>query len=539
MTETQTARFGLWQWSADGDSPDRAEFGTSFANIEARAAYDDGVTGTAPPVTGSLAPARYALVKNTAYAILYRRNDAAGWDAVGGNTDPGTRFFRPAAGSSTTAKAWEISHPDITNPTTWGTYDGSSVFSGRLAVYEQNPSGANPNGVLHVGSTAAADPVNLGRTYVRTRADGDRGLVIAAHGAAAGSLLTIRESGGSDPLTVSAAGRLRAQVPVGVGGVVPADGVPLGVSPTGTSDSTGLAVYGLTGGTPRPGLKVFRSLADTAAIAQFLPDEIDLGRDTWTGGLISLKAPNITATGALTVHGASDLDDVTLAALTADSAAVTGDLTAHTAEIAGAVTAYGALPVLEVDNLSELNSDLRTGQVVLRRSDYTWMEYRGSGGGWNTLSAAGGGITSATRHEARYIKSANQTIPSGNTVFTVVSYETASYITDDLTVAGPGNTEWVFQRDGVWTIDASFTFDTGPLTGIRWLVVGNADFTKRYCSQSTFPSSSGWTTLMVSRTMRFNFNDVICVGVIQTSGSGLATPVNVEQASLSLTWHRS
>lgn len=539
MTETQTSRFGLWQWSADSDSPNRIEFGTSFANIEARAAYDDGVTAVAPPVTGSLAPARYALVKNAAYATLYRRNDAAGWDAVGGNTDPGTRFFRPAAGSSTTGKAWEVSHPDITNPTAWATYDGSTVLSGRLAVYEQNPSGANPNGVLHVGSTAAADPVNLGRTYVRTRADADRGVVIAAHGAGAGSLLTIRESGGTDPLTVSAAGRLRAQVPVGMGGVVPADGVPLGVSPTGTSDSTGLAAYGLTGGTPRPGLKVFRSLADTVEIARFLPDEIDLGRDTWAGGLISLKAPNVAVTGALTVHGATDLDDVVMAALTADSGAIGGALTAHTVATTGPTTVYGGeLPILGVDDLDQINTDPRTGQVAFNRLDYTWMQYTGPGTGWVTIGPAGGGTTLATRHEARYIKSVNQNVPTGDLTFTPIKFESAGYATNDITVAG-GGIEFVFQRPGVWTVDVTITLDTGP-PGLRWMVAGNADFSKRYCGQSIFQgSSTGWSNLSASRTMRFGFNDVIVVGVIQTSGVSLATPFNVEQCSISLTWQRA
>lgn len=290
MAETRTPFFELATYSADTDETlTRADWVETVNEIELRAAYDDGSTDTTLPAD-HLKPGRYFRQSFADGYALHRRG-AAAWEWMGGTVQPVRSRLRGAASGDIMMSS------DVAGGAATATWKASGEFASSAALRTSNV------GVF--GADLAHDvsvPGTTGRAYVRTAAASDRGLVVQAHDDAAGALFTARTAGGSDPLTIDSLGRLRASAPVGLGLSSPAANIPLAIAPSGT-DVTALDLYAEVTG-DIPALRVFRDGSDAATpIATFRADNIALGRTTWTGGTITMKAPGIGMTGNLSVTG--------------------------------------------------------------------------------------------------------------------------------------------------------------------------------------------------------------------------------------------
>jgi hypothetical protein len=313
VTETRTTYFELPNWSVDTpDGPSREDFNGAFANIEARAAYDDGAQGSVLPST-LLKPGRYAKQTVSDGYALHRRNNGGGWDQVGG-TVWSTRVRYRGATSGDVVLSSDVA----------GSETATLKAGGELAT----PGIIRSSAVVAAGADLTADlsaPANTGRSYVRTRASGERGLVLSAHDNAAGPLLSAQESGGTFPTTIDSRGRFRSQVAAALGAASPVDTVPLLITP-GVADVTALDLAGKTTGAV-PALRAYADAGDGTPIASILPTTITLGKAAWGGGAVNLVAPAIALTGAVAVTG---------------NQTVTGSIGAASAAIAGAVTAEAA-----------------------------------------------------------------------------------------------------------------------------------------------------------------------------------------------------
>lgn len=315
MTETRTTYFELPNWSADTpDGPSRGDFNEGYTNIETRAAYDDGGQGSVLPST-LLKPGRYFKQTVSDGYALHRRTNAGGWDQVGGTVWSTRVRFRGATTSDV-----------VLSSDTAGTDGATLKAGGELATIGIVRSSA----VVAAGADLATDlsvPTATGRAYVRTRASGDRGLVISAHDNAAGSLLSLQEAGGTIPTSIDSRGRLRSQVPAAFGGATVTTNVPLSVAP-GASDVTALDLAGKTTGLV-PALRAYADVGDPATILSVLPTSITLGKAAWSSASIGLTAPAIGLTGAVAVTGAL----AATGALSAASAAITNTVTAEAAKV--------------------------------------------------------------------------------------------------------------------------------------------------------------------------------------------------------------
>lgn len=315
MAETRTTYFELPNWSLDTpDGPSRTDFNEAFGNIEARAAYDDGAQGSALPST-LLKPGRYAKQTVSDGYALHRRNNAGSWDQVGGTVWSTRVRYRGALAADIVLSS------DVA-----GSETATLKASGELAT----PGIIRSSAVVSAGADLNADlsvPADTGRAYVRTRAAGERGLVLSAHDNAAGALLSAQEVGGTYPTTIDSRGRLRSQVSAALGAATPTDNVPLSIAP-GASDVTALDLAGKTTGSV-PALRAYANAGDGTPIASVLPTSITLGKAAWTGASVNLVAPTIALTGAVGVTGAA----VVSGALSAASAAITGAVTAEAAKV--------------------------------------------------------------------------------------------------------------------------------------------------------------------------------------------------------------
>lgn len=336
MAITTTDRFALPQWGLGSDSPSRTAFNNALARIDSRAAYDDGAAGGTALPTSEVVNGRYAQTTDGNYRRLFRRV-ASGWQQVGGNTWAETQYHRAEGALGTGAAARILSHPSLAVASATENWDGSSLRGGRQAIADLN---AGQPGALHVGDPASAvDLTTRGRIFARTTADGQRGFVASAHAAGAGHLFAAMESGGTIPWYVDAQGRQRSQAPSAFGGAALTAGVPLASAP-GATDVTAADFFAASG---KPAVRVLRALGDTSPIASFEQDKITLGRSSWSGATLELRAPAINLFGALDVTGASVLDSVTVGGTLGVSGAATLGAVSAGAVTGSSLTATGAL----------------------------------------------------------------------------------------------------------------------------------------------------------------------------------------------------
>lgn len=314
MVLTRTDRMGQQLWSSGADGPTRSGFNLDGANLEARAAYDDGTTSDVLPVT-DVVPGRYFRQSFADGYALHRVNGAA-WEWVGGSIVPTRLRYRRGAGT------------DIA----WSTDAGAAATSTMTAGGEFGTTGlVRSVAGGSAGADLAADlsaPSATGRWYVRTRANGERGVVSAAHDNLAGPLFSAREVGGSYPWTVDSRGRMRAQAPTAFGAAALTDNVPI-ASAASATDLTAADLYGRVTGA-KPALRAYRDLTDNVPIVSVAPDEISLGRASWADASIALRAPILTLVGALGLTGAATISGAASAA----SGTFTGAVSAEAGKVA-------------------------------------------------------------------------------------------------------------------------------------------------------------------------------------------------------------
>ena len=274
MAETTTTAFGLPQWAVENtDGPTMGEFNIAFADIESLAAYDDGLSYTALPTTG-LFPKRYVRVSTTDGSYSMYRRQGSAWEWIGGPMSAVARRTAALAGQAGTDKAW-TAEQTLGTATVYATYQGDLASVASLRT----------SGLFAAAPLADSLSVTTtGRAYVKTQASGDLGLVLRAHASTAGNLLTVREQGGSDVLTVDSTGRLAAKVPAAFGGAALPTTSVLAIAPTGgVGDGilNGLLLTGNASDPTRNLLRAFASPADSAGIANWKTSGMSIGKLPW------------------------------------------------------------------------------------------------------------------------------------------------------------------------------------------------------------------------------------------------------------------
>jgi len=490
MAETRSAFYEWPAYSADADGAlSRTDWMEAVTSAESRIAYDDGVSNAVLPVD-HLKPGRYARQDVTSGFALWRRG-AAAWEWVGGPVMPVRRYFRGA----------------LSADVVWSTDIAAAAASATMtAGGELATSGAvrTLQGAVGADLTDSLDPLTTGRLYTRTRATGERATVASAHASNAGNLYTALDAGGQAIWTVDAAGRMQARLANGFGAASPVTGIPVSSAAIVGVAGAGARLHGSTSAPVSPGLEVFRSVADAAAILTALPDHITLGRTPWVGGEISLVAPTLNSAGTFTHTGA--LNPTTLAA----------------AEL---ITAWGGGRVaVSVDDLADIITPVAGDLAVLTTDN---MLYRYTGATWIGvlhLNAEG---------HAKYKNIATQSVPSHTTrklyLPTAVDTTVDVTLTAGTTLTGSYLT---LNRAGLWTLDAGVLFGFGAGTTFRGFSLSDDVHT------TTWKSSSGYSTtaalsLDVSTTRRFAAGQRVAAWAYHEVG--VASDVNFEGESTSLT----
>jgi hypothetical protein len=425
MAITTTPRLGLPQYGLGSDSPSRTGFNAAFLAIDTKTAYDDGAVGTASLPGTNLVDGRYAQTVSGVYRQLYRRAGGA-WQAVGGNTFAETTYLRADAALATTAAALIVSHPSLTNPGITENWDGSSIRGARQAIGDVNA--AQP-GALHVGDTSSAvDLAVRGRIYARTTANTQRAIVASAHGTGAGALFTARDSSGSEPWTVDAQGRMRAQAPAAFGAAALTTGVPL-VSSPGASDTSAADLYATSG---KPALRLFRGAGDS--IGSVGTDAISLGKSSWTGASISLTAPSLALVGATAVTGTlSTSGQATLASLSVTGAATVGTTLG--------VTGTATMAAINATSLSASGSV--SGATLVATGGIT------ANSGLVSSATSGSGALVSTRPPTQVSGTAQQSLRAS-----VVAMRTTSPNEVVPSVSTPRDVAFTLPQDGWLRVDA-------------------------------------------------------------------------------------
>lgn len=365
MTETWTTRMVVPQWGAGTDAPSRVDFDTAFLNLDTRAAYDDGVTYASVP-TANLIPGRYARVSTTdgSYS-LYRRSSTA-WEYVGGPVSP-IKLRSVALGSQVgTDQAFSL-ELTLGTPTLWGTYQGDLYANGVLRT--NNMVGAAP-----LGDTLS--PATTGRAYVKTQATGDLGLVVRAHASTAGNLVSVRDQGNNEVVSVDPTGRFRSGVASAFGGASMPSASTLAVAPSpNTSDAyiNGLLLYGQSGAPTRSLMTAYAFNGDTAGpIATLLPNGATIGRMPWGtvgngDGVLNLLGDIVAfRAGGANIPGAGQYSTWYTFRRASTSAPTdpTQDTNVFTLGLAGSTL---GLPLY----LSQENNGSTTNQTLYRFNDFT------------------------------------------------------------------------------------------------------------------------------------------------------------------------
>jgi hypothetical protein len=501
LAETRTAFFELATYSIDSDETlTREDWVETIDEIELRAAYDDGTTGAVLPAD-HLKPGRYFRQSFADGYALHRRAGAA-WEWVGGTIVPVRQRYRGAV-SGDIMLSTDIAGATATATLTAG---GELGTTGLVRSVAGGAFGADLDTVL-------TDRTQTGRLHVRTRATGERAVVARAHAADAGNLLSAVETGGSVTWSVDAAGRMRSNVPAALGGAAPTTNVPLAVAPTADTDTSAIRLAARVSGNV-PAIRVLRDLADADDILSVQSDKIRIGRSApaWSGGVIELRAPNIALVGAVSLSG--------------------GALTAPEATIEE-LTVFGGEPIVVVDALADIVSPVM-GMWALLKSDYVIYRYNGS---WTAGFNAGSGTTNATRHQARYVKTAPQGVPSTASTWTPVQFQTTDLACNDVTASGTGNSIFTLNRAGTWDVGVQGGWFGNPGGGRRGLYVLDAiPHTKIHAGQVTFPDPDAGVQLSASVEKHFAAASVIRIGALQDSGNSVSLTSSDESTSVTFTW---
>jgi hypothetical protein len=502
LTETRSTYFGLPRYSDGADEAvTRTDWEEMITRVEERVAFDDGTTNAALPGT-LLKPGRYFRQDFADGYALHRRSGTA-WEWVGGTIAPVRQRLRGAV-SGDIMLSTDIAGAAATATLTAG---GELGTTGLVRSVAGGAFGADL-------ATDLTDRTQTGRLHARTRATGERAVVARAHAADAGNLFSAVETGGSTTWSVDAAGRMRSNVPAALGGAAPTTNVPLAVAPTADTDTAAFRAVARVSGNV-PAIRVLRDLADADDILNVRPDLIRIGRSApaWAGGVIELRAPNIALVGAVTASG--------------------GAVTAPEA-VFEELTAFGGEPLVVVDALSDIVSPVM-GMWALLKSDYIVYRYNGA---WTAGFDAGSGTTNATRHRARYVKNAAQTIASTASAFTAVPFQSADETCSDVTASGTGNINFTLNRAGVWNIETQTGYVGSPGRGRRGLFLFDVlpTPTLKYAGQTVFPEPDAASDLQCGVERYFAAGTVIRPATFQDTGSNLAMVFAQENTFITFHW---
>lgn len=180
MAESNSTRLGLRVWGASSDGPSRAEFNTSFANLELLTAIDKQDTFANRPAAG----VRGTYFWDTTNSYLWRDN-GSGWSVVGQNT-------RDATIKSSAIGVVPLTVNAITGQTALLTdlqVNGSSQFS-VSAGGNMLANGTLTGKSLSVTNATAATPVLYGKGAASQSAN----------------LLTLQDNSNANILTISPTG---------------------------------------------------------------------------------------------------------------------------------------------------------------------------------------------------------------------------------------------------------------------------------------------------------------------------------------------
>lgn len=342
MTETRTATFELPQWSASSDGPSRTDYNEAFTNLEARAAYDDGVPVSALPVTGLYNKRYFWQVQqpgggaNPTYRTLWR-SDGTTLYPVGGPTITTTQLYRglhSSVSGNVNSDAVRFEHASNPDDGGWGghiTYAGAAYLRTGLALGDDDDTAV---GRLAVGAPAL--PGSGVRMSVDSYGSGEHAIVARVRHATPGSLFRGLTTGGALVFSVDGIGRLSTSSPSAFGGASPNEAAALAVAPTSGDDgiTQGLMLHGLTDvghedDDDKALVRGYMDLADEVPILTVNRLNMQFGRIAWgtpgaaSSGTLRFDANSATfrtyggATGASRVYwawhraSASEPDDVT------------------------------------------------------------------------------------------------------------------------------------------------------------------------------------------------------------------------------------
>ncbi|HET9144143.1 hypothetical protein [Actinophytocola sp.] len=509
MTETRSNYFALPRYSADSDEVmTRADWEEAATRIEERAAYDDGTSNAALPAT-LLKPGRYTRQDLTDGYAIHRRS-ASAWEWIGGTIAPVRVRYRAAApgdtvlsvdqGADASTKLTVTGAGDVT---TTGAYAGAY---GMIAADGE-----------------AVDAAVRGRLYVRTKADGERGVVLRPHGAGAGYMLAAEDTGGSIVTTLDSVGRLQQRSFSAFGGATIPTTQTVAVAPTNADDSVnGLLVHGWGDSvTPaianKPVLRV-REIASGNDLLVAAKNSLVLGRTGWTGAVIDLKAPTINLTGAAVA----------------------------TSLASGPLTTFGNAPAVVTSSLASITSPV-TNMYALLTTDLVW--YRYTGAVWAAMMPMNGGTTNATRHEARYAQTVALNVPSTANAFTTIAYA-ADVECSDVSPSGPGSGSgqydlFTLNRGGRWTISAAggYSGSSNGVSGTRRVLMisdtNDGPTAKFLAGNSAWPAAGHAAQLNASVTRRFPAGQTIRVLTFQDVGQTLALVTDREGGYVTFAWEGS
>lgn len=497
MTVTQTPRTGQTKWSSGSDPLRRLQLNGDADAAEAKFALDDGLTYTALPGPADILRGRYAMRSSGsgAYTTLYRATtDNGAWLPAMGNTVPAPLTFRPhAAGDQAESDlAATFTHPNLTTPPGKISYDGHAQFS-RFTAYDADDSSA---GTAYVGlaPTTAPDVATLGRMHLRSRVSGEKLLVLQSHDPAAGNMLTAREFGGSDVVTIDASGYLRARSLVGLGGGAINAGAAVVVAPTSASAdgvNIGLLVHGQSGAPAKAILAVRRDLGDTVPVVQVDRDAITLGRLPWgsgsTGGVITQSGRQVNVR-ALGYDVDTTLWKLTRASTSTPDNPATDDIVSVFTRTAGSIR----VPLT-------VSQALNTGAaalVVQRYTDFNgrFMEFQRVTGGTEIVAALeadgrlssgarwrGDGTIRDVRQQVNHVTSLDNilTLNPGDTyTYTWPAMQLRSVTATDLKITGRVEAQaetgaFSDKEDGQqWLLSFFISVNGGPFNGITSALMG-------------------------------------------------------------------
>lgn len=145
MAESQTARLGLWSWTAGTDTPNRSDFQTSFQNLETLTAIDKQGSAASRPAAGVVGTYYFATDSGT----LYRDNGTA-WVAVGGAqinavvannaVDAVSLTINALAGTTANIQEWKVNGSLKASINNAGDVNGKIITGTRVGLTATDPA---------------------------------------------------------------------------------------------------------------------------------------------------------------------------------------------------------------------------------------------------------------------------------------------------------------------------------------------------------------------------------------------------------------